>query len=244
MNCQRFELVASELARGQMMEADVRGEALAHLDACEECRLRLRDEETLTRGLQSLAGEMAALNAPDGLELRLREAFRSRRIVATQRHSNSRYWIAAVAAVLLIAMSVIAVRWRTEQRDGVTDVTASGGRNEPAQIEDEPKVVDSPKPQRQEEAVLPKPRRRSVRRAPRTEVANHVTREIATDFMPLGYLSPVTLQDGGQIVRVELPRSALANFGLPVNMDRYHEKVKADVLLGVDGLAHAIRFVQ
>jgi hypothetical protein len=31
---------------------------------------------------------------------------------------------------------------------------------------------------------------------------------------------------------------------LPVNMDRYNEKVKADVLFGVDGLAHAIRFVQ
>jgi hypothetical protein len=75
-------------------------------------------------------------------------------------------------------------------------------------------------------------------------VANHATREIATDFMPLGYLNPATFQDGGQIVRVELPRSALVNFGLPVNMDRYHEKVKADVLLGVDGLAHAIRFVQ
>ena len=52
------------------------------------------------------------------------------------------------------------------------------------------------------------------------------------------------IQDGGQIVRVQLPRSALVNFGLPVNMDRYSEKVKADVLIGVDGLAHAIRFVQ
>ena len=57
-------------------------------------------------------------------------------------------------------------------------------------------------------------------------------------------MNAANLQDGGQIVRVELPRSALANFGLPVNMDRYNEKVKADVLFGVDGLAHAIRFVQ
>jgi hypothetical protein len=74
------------------------------------------------------------------------------------------------------------------------------------------------------------------------QLANHA--EIATDFIPLGYMTAVNLQDGGQIVRVELPRSALANFGLPVNMDRYNEKVKADVLVGVDGLAHAIRFIQ
>ena len=71
-----------------------------------------------------------------------------------------------------------------------------------------------------------------------------MNREIATDFISLGYMNPATLQDGGQIVRVELPRSALVNFGLPVNMDRYNEKVKADVLFGVDGLAHAIRFVK
>ena len=29
-----------------------------------------------------------------------------------------------------------------------------------------------------------------------------------------------------------------------VNMDRYGERVKADVLMGADGLARAIRFVQ
>ena len=81
-----------------------------------------------------------------------------------------------------------------------------------------------------------------MRRPENTQLANHA--EIATDFIPLSYMAAVNLQDGGQIMRVELPRSALAKFGLPVNMDRYNEKVKADVLLGVDGMAHAIRFVQ
>jgi len=74
--------------------------------------------------------------------------------------------------------------------------------------------------------------------------SNHVTREVATDFMPLGYMSAASFQDGGQVVRVELPRSALAQFGIPVNIERYNERVKADVLFGTDGLAHAIRFVQ
>jgi hypothetical protein len=57
-------------------------------------------------------------------------------------------------------------------------------------------------------------------------------------------MNVASLQEGGQIVRVEVPRSALANFGLPVNMERSNERVKADVLYGVDGLAHAIRFVK
>jgi hypothetical protein len=77
-----------------------------------------------------------------------------------------------------------------------------------------------------------------------TIAANYGGNEVATDFLPVGYASPMNLQDGGQVMRVELPRSALAGFGLPVNMDRVNERVKADVLVGPDGQARAIRFVQ
>jgi len=45
-------------------------------------------------------------------------------------------------------------------------------------------------------------------------------------------------------VRVELPRSTIVSMGFALNMDRSGEKVKADVLMGADGLARAIRFVQ
>ena len=67
--------------------------------------------------------------------------------------------------------------------------------------------------------------------------------EIATDFVPLlaGVGNPTI--DNGQVIRVQMPRSALASFGLPFNLERANESVKADVLLGEDGLARAIRFV-
>lgn len=196
------------------------------------------DEETLTSSLKLLAEEMATLNAPPEIEQKLRETFRSRAAMAAASKRSARYWLAAVAAVLLIAISVVALRWRTDSPNQIrADHTA------PPQVKEEPRpVFETPK---QQEVVAQKPRRRpAVRRAPKNEVANHMNREIATDFISLGYMNPATLQDGGQIVRVELPRSALVNFGLPVNMNRYNEKVKADVLLGVDGLAHAIRFVK
>jgi hypothetical protein len=47
----------------------------------------------------------------------------------------------------------------------------------------------------------------------------------------------------GAVIRVELPRSALVKVGLPVNEDRFPEPVKADVLIGQDGVARAVRFV-
>jgi len=68
--------------------------------------------------------------------------------------------------------------------------------------------------------------------------------DIATDFIPLTYGASLGGTDGGHVVRVELPRTAMAQFGLPVNAERSAEPVKADVLLGEDGLARAIRFVR
>jgi hypothetical protein len=47
--------------------------------------------------------------------------------------------------------------------------------------------------------------------------------------------------DGGQMVRVQMPRAALAAWGLPVNAERAGETVKADLLLAHDGTARAIR---
>ncbi len=198
------------------------------------------DEEILTSGLQLLAEEMASQDAPPEIEQKLREAFRARAVVVPMpvRPRYTRYWAAAIAAMILIAISVIALRSRTDPPKPMN----AEQTEQPRIKEEEPRpVLETPKV---EEVVAQKPRRRTVRRPANSAVANHVNREIATDFMPLGYLNPATLQDGGQIIRVELPRSALVNFGLPVNMNRYNEKVKADVLLGVDGLAHAIRFVQ
>lgn len=68
--------------------------------------------------------------------------------------------------------------------------------------------------------------------------------EIATDFMPVSYGDNLNEIDNGRIVRVEMPRSALAQFGIPVNMERANERIKADVLIGEDGMARAIRFVR
>ncbi|HET9477959.1 MAG TPA: hypothetical protein VFO72_01355 [Pyrinomonadaceae bacterium] len=247
MNCQRFEQVVTDLARSQMMEADLRMEALAHSEKCEHCLARLRDEETLSRGLQLLAKEKESLAAPDGIELKLREAFRSRQVVVpiAKTSSRSRYWLVAVAAALLVAMSVVAVWWRSDApQKTIADTTPP----QPAEVrieqdEPAPKRVESIATNQTPKRQTPKSVRRNpvTRRAPETPLANH---EIATDFVALGDMNASSLQDGGQIVRVTLRRSALVRFGIPVNMDRYNENVKADVLIGVDGLARAIRFVQ
>jgi hypothetical protein len=50
--------------------------------------------------------------------------------------------------------------------------------------------------------------------------------------------------ESGEVIRVQMPRSALIRFGLPVNVERADVPVTADLLIGEDGLARAIRFVR
>jgi hypothetical protein len=68
--------------------------------------------------------------------------------------------------------------------------------------------------------------------------------EIATDFFPLTFAAESISSEGGHLVRVTIPRSALVAMGLPVNVYRAAEHVSADVIVGDDGLARAIRFIQ
>jgi hypothetical protein len=95
----------------------------------------------------------------------------------------------------------------------------------------------------------PAPRSRgNAQRVSRTGIGDAVktptSGEIATEFMPVSYGDNLNEIDNGRIVRVEMPRSALAQFGIPVNMDRANERIKADVIIGDDGMARAIRFVK
>lgn len=71
------------------------------------------------------------------------------------------------------------------------------------------------------------------------------THEITTAFFPL--ISGSLPVQGGHIVRLELPRRALASFGLgPAGSGGGSQSatVLADVIVGDDGLARAVRFVQ
>jgi hypothetical protein len=253
MNCEKFEDVVADLARGEMMETYVRSTALSHLDNCARCSQRLHDEQALMRGLYALSVQMSSISASNEVETRLRESIRQLSfapVVSLVRKPRRAYWLAVAAVLLLFVGAIVAINWQRQPRGN-----REAGVQPPAGVR-EPQKVDQPK----ENATIVvnnderKVGKRNVRRPHSTggsrptrnepEVVSNHAEEIATDFIPLGSINSGNLQDGGYIVRVELPRSALVKFGLPVNMDRLNENVKADVWLGVDGLAHAIRFVQ
>jgi hypothetical protein len=96
----------------------------------------------------------------------------------------------------------------------------------------EPQPVEQPPIQ--VVTVAPKP----VRRAKRAQPPPH---EVVTEFYPLMDAPPPF--ERGQLLRVVVPASTMRSVGLPVSPQRWADRVQADVLVGEEGMARAIRFV-
>jgi hypothetical protein len=63
------------------------------------------------------------------------------------------------------------------------------------------------------------------------------------EFIPLPNAARLAPNEDVNLVRVEVPRSTMIALGYPVADDRAAELVQADVVLGSDGLARAVRFL-
>lgn len=169
-------------------------------------------------------------------------------------------WAMGAAAALLILGIVMAARWRwapTSPPVAQVRVTPdqSGGAAEPA-----------PRARKHETSapaasVVRHSHTQATKKAPaartpaggksnsKARPANPVRRnpndEFAGDFIQLPYGSGLPLDEGWEMVRVSLPRSALESLGvMPVDEQAPGEKITAELLLGEDGLARGIRFVQ
>ena len=65
-----------------------------------------------------------------------------------------------------------------------------------------------------------------------------------SEFIALSDADTATPLEHATIVRVQLPLSSFRDIGLAINEQNAADRVQADVLLGQDGLARAVRFVQ
>jgi hypothetical protein len=83
----------------------------------------------------------------------------------------------------------------------------------------------------------------TVEMASLTDAPDPYAAESDDGFIPLPNARGLDPTEEVNIVRVEVPRSAMLEVGLAVSADRVSELVEADVELGPDGLARAIRFV-
>jgi len=129
------------------------------------------------------------------------------------------------------------------------------GRSAPLPVKaDEPKrftnpdvVVHRPEvreitPVRPERVTMGRQVERSVSR-PRPIAARHV--EDQNEFYALSYAGdPNETERGGRIVRVDISRATLFAMGFDLPLENESETVRADLLVGSDGVTRAVRVVK
>jgi len=181
---------------------------------------------------------------------------------------NRHYWNYAAAAGILLAVALgLAATWIWPSNSSLGVATGPSGHNPVAQVSPEKGAAAAlavasgmPLPPAAPISQDSRPLRKGLVKpsTSRTRLAKHgrssVTVqslnilapaiEVTTEFIPIGFSNAANVQEGGQVVRLEMSRYAMARFGVPFNEERYAEMVKADVWVGADGLACAIRFVQ
>lgn len=104
-------------------------------------------------------------------------------------------------------------------------------------------AVRAPAPEAALEAVVMPPAPPLPEPPPVQQAAMKSTeaKEVVTPFYPLMPSAPPL--ESGLLVRVTVRASALRTVGIPVDEDHLNDPVLADVLVGQDDLARAIRFV-
>ena len=189
------------------------------------------NSQELEKLLAAMRDENRGVEAPRRVETALRGAFRTQATLPAR--TGWRRWALAAA----VSVTVGAAAWKMVQPAPPPPRAISASIQRPAIV----LAAQQPAPE-------PPIAVKRVKRAARPRIAAPKVEppplEVATEFLPLENAASLAPIESGHILRVQLPRSTMVRFGLPVNQDRMMEPVRADVVFAQDGIARAIRFVK
>lgn len=200
MNCEDFELILMEAARGGKD-----AEALAHVAICSRCALRSANQRALTAAFAVIATKPE--DAPTEIERILLAAFAQR---TKRRAVRGRAWLAvggAIAAAIVLALS-----WSAPPRKVLLALPTL--RNAPFHEQ------SPPAPQSAAVGLAAPSHKRLRPRAVRASAA-------VSEFYPIPYADPLTQIEHAELIRVKVD-----------------DRLNAELIVGQDGLARAIRFIQ
>jgi hypothetical protein len=188
-----------------------------HLEQCVACAARLRRQSALKAGLRAVAGQMSQVGAPARVESRLRAAFRAHHGIPAYVPVRPPHWNLPLGNL-------------RRRRPILTWATAAAAAIGLAMF-----LVRQPEP------AL------SVSHSPEIAMTDvEINRDTAvanSGFIALPNAAEIGPNEDVNMVRVEVPRSAMIALGFEVNPDQAWQPVQADVMLGADGLARAVRFL-
>ncbi len=188
-----------------------------HLHECSACAARLNRQRALASGLRLVAEELRRVEAPARVETRLTAAFLGQAGLAVRRPASRRWWVPVVTwASAAAAVAALALFLARDRRPAPEPAHRTARGSVQLAAVEPPADVEVP-----------------------GEWSG-----ADTDFIPLPNAARIEPNEDLNLVRLEVPRSAMIALGFAVSEDRASESVEADVVLGADGLARAVRFLE
>jgi len=234
MNCYTFEEILHDLDRPGTLGSTLRDEALAHAESCTSCALLLIEAEALDFGLRRLANQEANREAPRRIEAALLHEFRDHH---TAQRSRATGWYAGVIGVAAMALLALGI---ARFHIGSAPVQPSHTATVAANRSTSPDAAAATTNEAAKAPTVSGAQSAQANAASSTEAARS---EQATEFYPLPYADDSASLEGGAVIRVAMPRSTLASWGLPVTGVAGTDRIPADLLVTADGTPQAIRLV-
>lgn len=239
MTCHELREALVDHARDALTGAGSRAAIESHLGYCHACATEYARQRALTEGLRAVARASAHEAAPSVLEGRLMDAFAAQGRVAPGPVVSRRLsrWLAAAASIAIAGGVAYGVVGRLTETTGV--------RLKPDATEEVRLKPDATEVRLRPDATgdaTNKPKTASARRPPSRPAARPGLK--MDDFVTLPGAIGLPSFESGRIVRIDLPVSSLPAYGVEMVPDAVGNEVQADVLVGQDGQARAIRLVR
>ncbi len=233
MKCAEFAAIVHDLVRPGQADHALATIARAHAEVCPACSSRFAQAQSLAMLLREVSTESRSLSAPDPLEYRLLDAFQAQTPVSVPPSARTRRaflwpvvlaWAGSAAAVCAVAFVLLN--------------RAPGHRPSPVARPVSVAVATSVNP--------PIPVRRPAVPLPKSPSVSDKSsgQRLASNFVPVPFSGGLARGDSALIIRVQVPRSALAELGYPVDESQGSGLVQADLVVGEDGWPRAVRIVR
>ena len=223
MNCEEFESVGLGTERDSTGSAAERAAAEEHASTCLRCAALQQSWLVAKLELSALSEATRAAEAPERVETRLRQEFRTRhRTMPARRAAVIAAWALATAAVVVGAVS-----WRNWEKTR---------REEAAKH-------NITLPNKPTEAAPGGTEASGQNQAQNNASATLTSGSDEREFTLLPGSVPADTEDAA-IWRVRMQRGALSALGFSVNEDRAGEWIQVDLLVGNDGLPQGVRLAR
>lgn len=217
-------------------------EFASHIESCPACRRWIETEEQLRSRLRLLRDEAPVV--PATLDENVLHAYRqhlhaSRNIVQLRnpvRRTSNLVWRAAIAALLLVGAMIL-----FGSRKAASPQITSKVEPQPIVVAPQPQSPAKTETARPSSTKKTAPQARRKTTVPRSEPASNesANNNLPPDFRNLMYCDQLSCSGAMEVIRMNLPASAL---GMS-SPSRTSNVVEADVVVGPDGVARAIRIV-